>query len=76
MLTLASVCGGVYLLREAWRGRARLALAACVMAFLQPWLNPWYAVWGVSLAAIERDRAARVFAVALTALLLRDALPV
>jgi len=75
VLALAGVCAGILLLREARRGRARLALAACVMAFVQPWLNPWYAVWGVSLAAIERDRAARIFAVALTALLLRDALP-
>jgi hypothetical protein len=34
-----------------------------------------YAVWAVPLAAIEEDRSARVLALALSAYLLRDAVP-
>ncbi len=47
----------VWLLREAWRGRARLALAAGLLLVATPWLVPWYAVWAVPLAAIERRRS-------------------
>jgi glycosyl transferase family 87 len=66
----------VYLLREARRGRARLGLAAGAFALAQGWLNPWYAMWPVALAATEEDRAARVLALVLTAYLLRDVLPI
>ena len=48
--------GLLWLLREAWRGRARLALCACFLLLTASWLVPWYAVWAVPLAAIERDR--------------------
>jgi Glycosyltransferase family 87 len=65
----------LWLLREAWRGRARLGLAAGLLVAAAPWLVPWYAVWAVPLAAIEEDRAARLLALALTAYLLRDAVP-
>jgi Glycosyltransferase family 87 len=64
-----------WLLREAWRGRARLGLAAGLLLVAAPWLVPWYAVWAVPLAAIEEDRNARVLALALSAYLLRDAVP-
>jgi hypothetical protein len=46
-----------------------------LLAALQGWLNPWYAVWGVSLAAPEEDSTAHIGAVLLTGLLLHDALP-
>jgi alpha-1,6-mannosyltransferase len=74
---LAGLFGLAYLwlLREAWRGRARLALAAGLLVLAAPWLVPWYAVWTVPLAAIEEDRTARVLALAVSAYLLRDAVP-
>jgi Glycosyltransferase family 87 len=66
----------VWLLREAWRGRARLALTAGLLLVCTSWLVPWYAVWAVPLAAVEEDRTARVLALALSAYLLRDAVPI
>jgi hypothetical protein len=65
----------LWLVREAWRGRARLALAAGIMLLATPWLLPWYAVWAVPLAAIEEDRLARGIALGMSAYLLRDAVP-
>jgi hypothetical protein len=65
----------VWLLLEARRGRARLGLAAGLMLVATPWLVPWYAVWAVALSAVEEDRAARLLALALSAYLLRDAVP-
>jgi alpha-1,6-mannosyltransferase len=65
----------VWLLREAWRGRARLGLAAGLLLLATPWLVPWYAVWAVPLAAFEEDRTARLLALGLSAYLLRDAVP-
>jgi hypothetical protein len=65
----------LWLLRAAWRGRARLGLAAGLLVAAAPWLVPWYAVWAVPLAAFEEDRTARLLALALTAYLLRDAVP-
>ena len=65
----------VWLLREAWRGRARLGLAACGLLLATSWLQPWYAVWAVPLAAVEEDTLARLAALALSAYFLRDALP-
>jgi alpha-1,6-mannosyltransferase len=66
----------IWLLRDAWRGRARLGLAAGLLLVATPWLVPWYAVWPVSLAAFEEDdRLARGLALVLSAYLLRDAVP-
>ena len=65
----------LWLLREAWHGRARLGLAAGLLLAASPWLVPWYAVWAVPLAAVEEDRAAQLLALALSAYLLRDAVP-
>lgn len=65
----------VWLARAAWQGRARLGLAAGLLLVCTPWLVPWYAVWAVPLAAIEEDRTARILALALSAYLLRDAVP-
>ena len=65
----------VWLLWEAWRGRARLGLAACGLLLATSWLQPWYAVWAVPLAAVEEDTLARLAALALSAYFLRDALP-
>ena len=65
----------MWLLREAWRGRARLGLAAGLLLAATPWLVPWYAVWTVPLAAVEEDRTARLLALALCAYLLPEAVP-
>ena len=64
-----------WLLREAWRGRARLALTAGLLLVATSWLVPWYAVWAVPLAAVEEDRLARWLALGMSAYLLRDAVP-
>jgi hypothetical protein len=75
-LLLGFVLVYLWLLREAWRGRARLGLTACALLLATSWLQPWYAVWALPLAAIEEDRLAQAVAVALSAYFLRDALPV
>jgi hypothetical protein len=67
--------GYLWLLREAWRGRARLGLCAGLLVVTTSWLVPWYAVWAVPLAAFEEDRVARLLALALCAYLLRAAVP-
>jgi hypothetical protein len=75
-LLLAAFAGlYLWLLTEAWRGRARLALAAGALLVATPWLVPWYAVWAVPLAAVEEDRAARWLALALSAYLLPAYVP-
>jgi hypothetical protein len=66
----------VWLLREALRGRARLALAACALMLAAPWLVVWYVVWAVPLAAAEDDRTAQLIALALCAYLLPQTIPV
>jgi alpha-1,6-mannosyltransferase len=65
----------VALLREAWRGRARLALATCLLLLATPYLVAWYVVWAVPLAAAEDDRAAQLLALGLSAYLLSQAVP-
>jgi hypothetical protein len=74
---LAGLFGLAYLwlLREAWRGRARLGLAGGLLVVAAPWLVPWYLVWTVPVAAVEEDRVAHLLGLALTAYLLRDAVP-
>jgi Glycosyltransferase family 87 len=64
-----------WLLREAWRGRARLGLAAGILLVTTPWLVPWYAVWAVPLAAVEEDVWARRLALAASAYLIPAYVP-
>jgi alpha-1,6-mannosyltransferase len=71
----ATLVAGAWLAVQAWRGNPRLGLAGVLIAALQGWLNPWYAVWGVTLAAPEEDGLAQILAVGLSALVLRDAIP-
>lgn len=66
----------LWLLFQAWRGRARLGLCAGLVLLATTWLVPWYAVWAVPLAAVEEDGVARWLAVGLSAYLLRDAVPI
>lgn len=65
-----------WLALEAWRGRARLGLAAGGLLVATTWLLPWYAVWAVPLAAVEEDRAARWLAVGLSAYLVPAYVPI
>jgi hypothetical protein len=74
-LLLVFACAYLYLLALAWRGRERLGLALGVLVACLAWLQAWYAVWAAGLAAIEDDPAAHWLVVALTAWLLRDAVP-
>ena len=75
VLALGFAIAYVTLLVQAWRGRARLGLAAGTFALAQGWLNPWYALWPVALSAIAEDRVAKGLALFLSAYLIRDALP-
>ena len=74
---LVAAFGTAYLLlvREAWRGRARLALAACLLLLATPYLVAWYVVWAVPLAAAEDDRTAQLLALGLSGYLLGQAVP-
>ncbi len=76
-IVLAAAFGIAYLwlLREAWRGRARLGLCAGLLLVATPWLVPWYAVWAVPLAALDDDPPAQLLALGLSAYLLRQAVP-
>jgi hypothetical protein len=69
------VVGYLWLLRQAWRGRARLALCADLVLLTTPWLIAWYVVWAVPLAAVEEDRTARLLTLGLCAYLLANAVP-
>jgi alpha-1,6-mannosyltransferase len=64
-----------WLVRSARRGRPRRALVTALLLAASPWLLPWYAVWIVPLAAVEEDRLGWALALALTAYLLPDRVP-
>jgi alpha-1,6-mannosyltransferase len=66
----------VWLALRAVRGRAHLALAVCLLLLATAWLQPWYAVWAVPLAALDDDWRPRALALLLSAYFLRDALPI
>jgi Glycosyltransferase family 87 len=65
----------LWLLREAWRGRARLGLATGLLMLATPYLAAWYAVWTLPLAAAEDDDRAALLGLALCAYLLRQTIP-
>jgi alpha-1,6-mannosyltransferase len=74
-LTLLAL-GLAWLALEAHRGRARLGRAACLVLATTPYLVVWYLAWAVPLAAPEDDdRLARAAALALTAYLLPQTIP-
>ena len=75
-VSLAALAGGLlWLARDAARGRARLGLAACLVLATTPYLAVWYLAWAVPLAAPEEERASRLAALALTAYLLPQTIP-
>jgi hypothetical protein len=65
----------VLLLREAARGRARLALVSVLLLLATPWLVVWYLAWPAALAAAEEDRTAQWLTIGLSAYLLPQAVP-
>ena len=73
-LTIAAV-GLLLLARRAHHGEARLGLAACLVLATTPYLAVWYLAWAVPLAAADEDRVARIAALALTAYLLPQTIP-
>ena len=77
LLFLATVAFVALLAWLALRTRDRhLSVAGTGLAFLQGWLNPWYALWGGATLAFEEAVVPAVLAnLALSALVLRDALP-
>jgi hypothetical protein len=76
VLVAAFAVAYLLLVREAWRGRARLALAACLLLLATPYLVAWYVVWAVPLAAAEDDAWAQVLALGLSAYLLSQTVPI
>jgi alpha-1,6-mannosyltransferase len=74
-LAAAFLVGYAWLVKEAARGRARLALTLGLALLASPYLAPWYAVWVVPLAAAEEDRSAQLLALGLSAYLLRQTVP-
>jgi hypothetical protein len=64
-----------WLVRNARRGRPRLSIATILLLLATPWLLPWYTGWVVPLAALEEDRLAWALAIAFTAYLLPDGVP-
>jgi alpha-1,6-mannosyltransferase len=71
----ALAIGLAWLTREALHGRARLGLAACLVLATTPYLAVWYLAWAVPLAGADEERAAALAALALTAYLLPQTIP-
>ena len=69
------VVGLGWLARDAIRGRARFGWAACLVLATTPYLVVWYLAWAVPLAAVDDDRGARLAALAFTAYLLPQTIP-
>jgi hypothetical protein len=70
------VAGLAWLARHATHGRARMALAGCLLLVTTPYLAVWYVGWAVPLAAIdEDDRLARAGVLALSVYLLPQTIP-
>jgi glycosyl transferase family 87 len=75
VLAVAYLAAYALLLRQAARGRARLALASAMLLLASPWLVVWYLAWPVALAAAEEDRTAQWLTICLSAYLLAQAVP-
>lgn len=75
LAVLPLLAASPWLVRSARRGRPRCGLATILLLCASPWLLPWYAVWVVPLAAIENDGAAWILALAFSAYLLPDRVP-
>ena len=76
LLAILCAVGYCWLLVQAARGRARLALAAGLLLVVTPYLAAWYTAWIVPLAALEEDRVAQFVALGFCAYLLPQTIPV
>ena len=76
LFAVAFALAYLWLARQAWRGRARLGLAASLLLCASPYLVPWYTVWALPLAAAEDDPPAQWLAIAISAYLLRQRVPI
>jgi glycosyl transferase family 87 len=76
LFAAAFVLAYLWLAWQAWQGRARLGLTAGILLCASPYLVPWYTVWALPLAASEDDPPAQWLAVALSAYLLRQRVPI
>ena len=70
-----AAAGLAWIARDAWRGVPRHGRAACLVLATTPYLAVWYLAWAVPLAAVDEDRVARIAALALTAYLLPQTIP-
>jgi hypothetical protein len=75
LFAIAFAVAYAWLVREAWRGRARLGLATCALLLAVPYLVVWYVVLALPLAAAEDDEPAALLSLALCAYLLRQTIP-
>ena len=76
VMALALAAVGLSLLaRSARSGEPRLGTAACLVLVTTPYLAVWYLAWAVPLAAADEDRVARYGALAFTAYLLPQTIP-
>ncbi len=68
---------GLYVLRFAMRGTARVGLATCALVACSPLIAPWYLLWAVPLAVTDADDTVPVvFAIVLTGALLVQGIPI
>lgn len=68
---------GLYVLRFALRGRARIGLAICALVACSPLIAPWYLLWAVPLAVTDEDDTLPVvLAMILTGALLVQGIPI
>jgi hypothetical protein len=75
LVVVAAGSGLLLLARSARNGDPCLGRAACLVLVTTPYLAVWYLAWAVPLAAAEEDRIARYGALALTAYLLPQTIP-
>ena len=64
-----------WLVLQARRGRARLALVASLLILTSPWILPWYSTWPVALAAVDDDVLGSAVALGVAAYLLPARIP-
>ena len=76
LFAVAYAVAYAWLLRIAYRGRARTGLALALLLVAIPYLTAWYVLWPLALSARDNDRTAIVITLALCAYLLPQRIPV
>ncbi len=62
--------GYLWLLRQAYAGRARYGLASGLLLVASPALQPWYVLWAMATSALDDDRLAMGIALAFSVYML------